>query len=281
MVIFKRSEDLLSYLGAMRKLKTPVGFVPTMGALHNGHISLLEKSKKYCSVNVCSIFINPTQFNNADDYKKYPVTTEEDIRILEENGCDILFLPSEKEVYPDSLSKQKHFELGYIETILEGKYRPGHFQGVCLIMEKLLNMVKPDFLFLGQKDFQQCLVIKKLIELIKIPVTVVICPIMREADGLAMSSRNTRLSGGERERAPLLHQVLQSLKSNINASNFKLLKEQAISSLHQNNFRVDYLELARREDLKICEQLLADEPMILLLAAFAGEVRLIDNLYIN
>jgi pantoate--beta-alanine ligase len=167
MIIFKHRAELQEYLHTQAISKDSIGFVPTMGALHAGHLSLLKKCRETCKVAVCSIFVNPTQFNNPGDFKKYPKTIEKDILLLEENGCDVLFFPDEKEIYPDKNSEKKHFDLGYLETILEGKFRPGHFQGVCLVVEKLLNIVEPDFLFLGQKDFQQCMVIRRLIELMQ------------------------------------------------------------------------------------------------------------------
>ncbi|HVZ96817.1 MAG TPA: pantoate--beta-alanine ligase, partial [Chitinophagaceae bacterium] len=187
MIICKQSSDINNYLSAQRKKIRSVGFVPTMGALHEGHISLIKQSKKKTGLTVCSIFVNPVQFNNAEDFEKYPSTIENDILLLEENGCDILFVPSEREMYPDESSKHKQYALGYLEEILEGKFRPGHFQGVCLVVEKLLNIVRPDILFLGQKDYQQCLVIKKLVRLMGSRVKVKIEPIIREKNGLAMS----------------------------------------------------------------------------------------------
>ena len=155
MLIFKFAADIKKYLNAVKEKGAAIGFVPTMGALHNGHISLIKHSKKQTDITVCSIFVNPVQFNNAEDFEKYPITVENDILLLQENGCDILFMPSVAEMYPDEISKQKHYDLGRLENILEGKYRPGHFQGVCLVVEKLLTIVEPNILFLGQKDFQQ------------------------------------------------------------------------------------------------------------------------------
>ena len=196
MVLLKNATDLYNYLDSQRKNHISIGFVPTMGALHEGHLSLLAKSKKENSITVCSIFINPTQFNDPLDFEKYPVTIEQDIQKLDSIDCDILFLPSVDEIYPDGLNYNIHFALGELETIWEGKYRPGHFQGVCLVVKRLLEIVQPDMLFLGQKDFQQCKVIAKLIEILNFEkkIALIICPTMREPDGLAMSSRNMRLS---------------------------------------------------------------------------------------
>src|ERR1035437_7080665 len=183
MILFKHSKDLLSHLNDIKQKKFSTGFVPTMGALHAGHLSLISLSRQITHITICSIFINPVQFNNTEDFKKYPATIENDILFLEESGCDILFMPSENEMYPDAVSKNKHFELGDLEKFLEGKFRLGHFQGVCLVVEKLLNIIDPDYLFLGQKDYQQCLIIKKLISLMNKDINVMVCPILREKNG--------------------------------------------------------------------------------------------------
>lgn len=265
----------------MKQAKTSIGFVPTMGALHQGHLSLLKKCREMSKISVSSIFVNPTQFNNPEDLKKYPKSVSEDILLLEENGCDVLFLPDEKEIYPDEKSKQKHFDLGYLETILEGKFRPGHFQGVCLVIEKLLNIVNPDFLFLGQKDFQQCLVINKLVNLMNKDTKIIICPILREPGGLAMSSRNLRLIPEDRKLAAQLHQTLVSIKNKLEDHNFLQLKEQAINELERKGFKVEYLELARKTDLQIVTGFRDKEDMIILVAAYLSGIRLIDNLLIN
>lgn len=281
MIIFKRSQDLRNYVNKIRSTEVSIGFVPTMGALHPGHLSLIEESKKRAQVTICSIFINRVQFNNPDDFDKYPVSIEKDIQLLEEQNCSVLFLPQETEIYPDPASLHKHFELGYLETILEGKFRPGHFQGVCLVVERLLNIVNPDFLFIGQKDFQQCLVIKNLITMMKKDIQVIICPIFRESTGLAMSSRNLRLNSFEKKLAPELHLALEGIKENLSASNFSMLKNEAILHLEKLGFKIDYLELAKAKSLELVKEFDNKEDHILLIAAFLNEVRLIDNLLIN
>lgn len=281
MIILKHSSDLRSYLRSIRSSSGRIGFVPTMGALHEGHLSLIGESKPLTELTVCSIFVNRTQFNNSDDFDKYPITIESDIRLLESHGCDVLFMPDEKEIYPDAASKEKHFDLGYLETILEGKYRPGHFQGVCLIVEKLLNIAEPNILFLGQKDFQQCLVIKRLIKLMQKNIEVRVVPTRRQADGLAMSSRNLRLNPSERARAPQLYEALTFIKENLNGAAFSVLKNQAIASLENQGFSVDYLELANENDLQIVTEPQQKDNQVILVAAFLNEVRLIDNLLIN
>ena len=164
MIIFKEAKNIHEYIQSKKESGLSIGFVPTMGALHKGHLSLINKSKSAETLTVCSIFVNPTQFNNPEDFQKYPITIEEDIKLLEMNGCDILFLPSYAEIYPHHFLA-KNYELGKIETSLEGASRPGHFQGVCMVVEILLSIIDCDTLYLGQKDLQQCLIIKKLLEL--------------------------------------------------------------------------------------------------------------------
>lgn len=281
MIIIKLSKDLRDYLNEVNFSGKSIGFVPTMGALHEGHLSLIKECRKTAKLTVCSIFVNPAQFNNPDDLKKYPKPVENDILLLEENGCDILFLPGVKEIYPDAISQKKHYDLGYLETILEGKFRPGHFQGVCMAVEKLLNIVDPDYLFIGQKDFQQCLVIKRLMELMQKNINVVICPIVREKSGLAMSSRNVRLDSKARKIAAELNQSLVSIKNKLTETNFSVLKNKTIIHLEKKGFKVDYLELARRRDLEITTQFHKNEELVILIAAFLNDVRLIDNLLIK
>ena len=281
MIIFKQVKDLTKYLQKQQAAKNSIGFVPTMGALHEGHLSLLKECKKMSKITVCSIFVNPTQFNNTEDLDKYPKSVSNDILLLEQNECNVLFLPDEKEIYPDERSKQKHFDLGYLETILEGEFRPGHFQGVSLVVEKLLKIVNPDFLFLGQKDFQQCLIIKRLVGLMNRNIKIIICPILREESGLAMSSRNLRLSFSDRKLASELFLTLVSIKNKLKSEDFLKVKDQAIQDLETKGFKVEYLELAKKNNLEIVSHFNPGEKLIILIAAFLGDVRLIDNLLIN
>lgn len=281
MNIFKHAKSLSDYLNKQVHSVNTIGFVPTMGALHQGHLSLIKRSRETARLTVCSIFVNPAQFNNPEDFKKYPKTIENDIMLLEEGGCDILFLPDEKEIYPDTASRKKHYELGYLETILEGRFRPGHFQGVCLVLEKLLNIVHPDFLFMGQKDFQQCMVVERLIELLHKNTQVVVCPILREEGGLAMSSRNSRLGPSEKKLAAELYQSLVSIKEQLTKDNFSTLKNKAVTELEKKGFKADYLELAKRNNLELVTEFDKKEDLVILIAAFLNEVRLIDNLLIK
>ena len=281
MIIFKRIADIQKWLQIGKPGKATVGFVPTMGALHEGHLSLLQQSKKQADISIVSIFINPAQFDNKADLEKYPSTVAKDIKLLEENGCDILFLPSESEIYPDEKSKRKHYDLGNLETVLEGKFRPGHFQGVCLVVERLLTIITPDVLFLGRKDFQQCLVIKRLINLMKYETDVIVCPITREESGLAMSSRNQRLNEDEREIAAELFKALKEIKENRDHSQFSILKKNAIKKLELKGFKIDYLELAKEKDLQTVSEFIPGQKLVILIAAFLQNVRLIDNIKLS
>jgi pantoate--beta-alanine ligase len=256
---------------------TLTGFIPTMGALHEGHLSLIGESLSRGRFTVCSIFVNPTQFNDPSDYAKYPKTLDKDILLLESSGADVLFLPSVEEVYPDGLLPARKYDLGYLETILEGKYRPGHFQGVCQVVERLLRIVRPDELFMGQKDYQQCMVLKKLIELEHLPVTMIIGPTRREADGLAMSSRNLRLDDAQRKSAVELFRTLQWVKSGFRPGPLEPIKREGTAQLEAKGFRVDYVEIADARDLTLLETWDGVRPAVALVAAYSGEVRLIDN----
>jgi pantoate--beta-alanine ligase len=283
MILFKKAVELRKWLENQQSDNKKAGFVPTMGALHAGHISLIKTSKKENSVTVSSIFVNPTQFNDPKDFEKYPVTIEKDIRMLEEAGCDVLFLPSVKEIYPDGIAKKKHYDLGYIETVFDGKFRPGHFQGVCMVVHRLLEIVLPNRLYLGQKDYQQCMVITKLIELIglKNKTEVIICPTLREANGLAMSSRNMRLSDDERQKAGAIYKCLIMLKEKINTKELGKLKATAHDLLISAGLKPDYIEIVNAKDLSSLNTIHADVKAVAIIAAFMNEVRLIDNMLLN
>ncbi len=278
MILFKEAATLTRHISQIKRSGKTVGFVPTMGALHRGHISLIEVSKSKADVTVCSIFVNPTQFNDPKDFEKYPVTVSNDIYLLETRKCDILFLPSVSEMYPNGTSCSKHYELGPIENLLEGKYRPGHFQGVCQVVHKLLNIVMPHYLFLGQKDYQQCLVIKRLVKSENIPVEVVIINTFRENSGLAMSSRNLRLSDLQKEKAVIISAMLNYIKSNYTTSSIKGLQEDVSKKLLDSGFeKVDYVAIADVDTLEPVEEISLDRKVVALIAASIGEIRLIDN----
>ena len=281
MIIFKKKIDISNYIVNYKKTSGKIGFIPTMGALHKGHISLIEASKKTDTLTICSIFVNPTQFNNTADFEKYPVTIEKDIDMLEKAGCNVLFLPSVEEIYPADSSTTLPYELGFIETVLDGKYRPGHFQGVCNVVQRLLDIVQPNTIYLGQKDYQQCIIIKKLTELIQSPTQIIICPTLRESDGLAMSSRNMRLTSVERMKAVKISEVLLFIKQEIKPGNLQDLKQRCINYLTNEGYNVDYVEIADATNLTLLQNWDGKTKLVALVAAFLNEVRLIDNRIVN
>jgi pantoate--beta-alanine ligase len=278
MILFKKAGDINNFLIKKRKQGNTAGFIPTMGALHKGHISLLQTAKKNETISVCSIFVNPTQFNDSKDFENYPSTIEKDIDQLEKAGCDILFLPALTEMYPAGVKSTKQYDLGYLETVLEGKYRPGHFQGVCQVVHRLLDIIPADQLYLGQKDYQQCMVIKKLVELENIKTNISICPTLREPDGLAMSSRNIRLPDNKREKAVQLFETLSYIKNHIKPGNSEALLQNLVQNLTTEGFKVDYLEIANSDTLELLPDWDGKTALVALIAAFSGDVRLIDNM---
>jgi pantoate--beta-alanine ligase len=288
MILFKKTTDLRNWVDVQRKKDDLIGFVPTMGALHDGHISLIEASKKIDKITISGIFVNPTQFNDPKDFKKYPVALEKDIDVLEKAGCDVLFLPTVEEMYPDGLTPTMHYDLGFLETVLEGKYRPGHFQGVCMVVHRLLEIVNPDHLYLGQKDYQQCMILARLVELIGLnnKTEIIICPTLREADGLAMSSRNMRLNEVERKNAVTIYQCLNMIKENTKKNTPAELIKQAQLMLGKAGFKVDYVEIADAGNLSPVNDPIAiggdeKQKLVALVAATMNEVRLIDNMLLN
>jgi pantoate--beta-alanine ligase len=282
MILHKTVDGIEHKLHSLINGHKTIGFIPTMGALHAGHISLIELSKKQNDHSVCSIFINPTQFNDKEDLKKYPVTIEKDILLLERSGADILFLPSVNEIYPGGTDNLPHYNLGSIENILEGAYRPGHFQGVCQVVDRLLSIIQPTVLYLGQKDYQQCLVLKKMMDKTGSPSKIAFSPTLRESSGLAMSSRNMRLNEQDKMKAATIYQSLLFIKQNIQTADIASLKAQAAEMLLQNGFeKVDYVEIANAETLAPVSVWDGKTKLITLIAAFIGGVRLIDNMFVD
>jgi pantoate--beta-alanine ligase len=283
MIIFKKEQDLRAYLEEQNKQGRVIGFIPTMGALHAGHRSLVMKAKESGALTVSSIFINPTQFNNKNDYEKYPIAREEDLALLIEAGCDVAFIPEIDDVYPEGTEKTASYDFGYLDTILEGAHRPGHFKGVGQIVARLVDMVNPQFLYLGQKDYQQIMVIKRLLEQTgeADKVKIVVAPTVREADGLAMSSRNMRLTEPQRALAGVIYQCLVSIQTKQGSGNFPLVQKQCVDLLKDKGFEPEYVELADAEDLTLLNDYKTEKPMVALIAAKLGEVRLIDNLVLN
>ena len=280
MIIIKTSQGIREYCQKQKKAGLKTGFVPTMGALHQGHLNLIDHALKTDDLVICSIFVNPSQFNNQDDFLHYPSTIEQDIQSLEDKGCHVLFFPSKQEVYPADY-KKKEYRIGEIEFLLEGEFRPGHFQGVCQVMDQLLSFIQPDDLFMGQKDFQQCMVIKKLLNLLQLDkkINMHIIPTVRESDGLAMSSRNLRLNTDQRKKASLINKQLEIIKRNIRNNSSTDLTESAIKELVKNDFKVDYLKIVRTSDLHESSDL--TNKLVVLVAAYLDSIRLIDNVVLN
>lgn len=282
MILLKTATDLPHFLSTQKARNLQTGFVPTMGALHEGHLSLVEHSKKNNNITVASIFVNPTQFNDPQDFTQYPVTLEKDIYLLEKAGCDLLFLPSVEEIYPSGMQLTRPYDLGYLETLLEGKYRPGHFQGVCQVVHRLLELVQPTNLYLGQKDYQQCMVIRQLIHITALPVELQIVPTRRELSGLAMSSRNLRLSEKEKEAAAVIYQQLLKIQAGLRPGKLDNLVTEATAALLAAGFdKIDYVSIADAASLRPVTAWDGQSKLVALVAAFIGGVRLIDNLTLN
>jgi pantoate--beta-alanine ligase len=281
MLIFKGNNELIKHLNEIRAKGKKIGFVPTMGALHQGHISLIEASKEKGLYTVCSIFVNPTQFNDKKDLENYPRMPEKDLKLLEENGCDAVFMPSEKEIYPEEDTRV--FKFGELDTILEGAHRPGHFNGVAKVVSILFAIVKPDIAFFGSKDYQQVMVIRSLVKQLDLSVEIVASPTVREADGLAMSSRNMRLTPEEREAAKLIPVLLNESRAMFKAgksiSEIKAFISQKLAQ--KPIYKLDYFEICEPETLQILGNETPGKTGIALIACFVGKIRLIDNLLLS
>lgn len=278
MKIFTNRESLGEYLDLLRKEGKSIGFAPTMGALHQGHISLLAQAQEQCDAVVCSIFVNPTQFNDPKDLEKYPRPIESDIAKLEKAGCDVLFNPAVEEMYDGN--EQWHLEIGELERLLEGEFRPGHYQGVTQVVNKLFNIVKPDVAFFGQKDYQQLMVIRKMVELLHMPVKLMMCPILRESDGLAMSSRNIHLSAEDRQHALVLSKTLFWLKENFDTADITALQKVCSQKINaEPGVVLDYFEIANGDNLHPADA--STQSIVALVAAKVGNTRLIDNIIVK
>ncbi|MDI9358074.1 MAG: pantoate--beta-alanine ligase [Phycisphaerales bacterium] len=269
-----------------KSISSKIGFVPTMGALHQGHVSLAKKSSDRGNFTVVSIFVNPTQFNNPDDFRKYPITIEQDIAFLQSSKyCHVLFIPTSDEIYPphDDHFFLEHYELGSLENILEGLYRPNHFQGVCKVLHKLFVLVAPNEVFMGQKDYQQCLVVGQLLKLVFAlkNIQMIVCDTFREDSGLAMSSRNQRLNNEEKEKATVFYKAAQYAQQHINKHNFKELQTNIVQMIINSGFeKIDYVEFCDITSLEILNNSGSRVNVVLVIAGFLNSVRLIDNFMI-
>ena len=277
MLIFTEIKSLQQKIKSLKN-GTTIGFVPTMGALHEGHLSLVEKAKKENDIVVVSIFVNPTQFDNADDLINYPKTIEKDLSLLKSFNCDIVFTPTPEEIYADDIQSQS-FDFDGLEFQMEGKFRACHFNGVGTIVERLFEVVKPHKAYFGEKDFQQIQIIRKMVEKRNLPVQIISCPIHREKDGLAMSSRNTRLTTAQRAAAPFIYETLKKAKTLFGTKNAsEVIKWVENEFKNHPLFNLEYVEIADEETLLPVETKNPTKKYRAFIAVFAGKVRLIDNI---
>lgn len=277
MQIVRTVIELKNAVKAFRSEGNVVGLVPTMGALHEGHISLVERCKKENDITVVSVFVNPTQFNNKEDLQTYPRTEEADSKLLEEAGCDILFMPTVEEVYPESDTRV--FELGSVAQVMEGAKRPGHFNGVAQIVSKLFYFVEPDKAYFGEKDFQQIAVIRSMIANENIKVEIVSCPIIREADGLAKSSRNVRLTPQMRKIAPNIARILSESCTFAKSHSVVETQQYVVDSINSfSGMEVEYYEIVDGISLQAVTEWSQSSYIVGCVTVYCGEVRLIDNI---
>ena len=277
MFVFAKIKSVQQKLASLKKGIT-IGFVPTMGALHRGHLSLVEKAKNENDLVVVSIFVNPTQFDKNEDLINYPKTLETDLSLLRSANCDIVFTPSVAEIYMNEIQSQS-FNFDGLEYEMEGKFREGHFDGVGTIVKRLFEIIKPHKAYFGEKDFQQLQIIQKMVQKYHIPVKIVACEIYREMDGLAMSSRNSRLSKEERKAAPFIHRTLQKIKKIINTKNIPELSRWIAEEFKkQPLLQLEYFEIASEETLQPLQEIKPGVSCRAFIAVFAGDIRLIDNI---
>ena len=281
MYLFKTVQDYSNFLQHLDGDAASIGFVPTMGALHDGHLSLIEASREQNALTLCSIFVNPTQFNESTDLKKYPRTPAQDIEMLAAAGCDIIFMPSADEIYPPGVDLDSPIPPKGLVANMEGQFRPGHFEGVVQVVKRLLGIVQPARLYMGQKDYQQAAIIGWMLQSYELPVELVVCPIMREEDGLAMSSRNVRLDPDIRSRATLLYQTLSAVKERLNQESLEDLQAWAIANLSQKDFRPEYFDIVDGVSLQPLQDITPTDFVVACTAVWAGEVRLIDNMILQ
>jgi pantoate--beta-alanine ligase len=282
MLIFNKQEDLAAYLQSHSNPQASIGFVPTMGALHEGHLSLLRASMQQNSHTVISIFVNPTQFNNPDDLLKYPRTLENDVKLIAGVSPEILiYAPTVEDIYNGN-TKAESYDFDGLENVMEGEFRPGHFDGVGTVVKRLFEIVRPQYAYFGEKDFQQLQIVKKLVEKEQLPVTIVPCPIFREANGLAMSSRNERLSAEERNQAALIYKTLLLAKEQFEQYEPQVVIDFVKSQFKAHSlFELEYFTIADEQQLLPCIAKEADKKYRAFIAVFANKIRLIDTISLN
>jgi pantoate--beta-alanine ligase len=273
-------KEMIRMLGKHRSEGKSIGFVPTMGALHPGHISLIEKSRGENDITVCSIFVNPIQFNSSEDLKRYPRMPEADLSMLEAAGCDMVFMPSAEEMYPEPVTKQ--YQFGALDTVMEGAFRPGHFNGVAVVVDRLFQLTRPHRAYFGLKDYQQLLVIREMVRQEQHPVKIVGCPIIREPDGLAMSSRNLRLNPNDRKSAAGIYQSLCYANEIYRSCSIPELEAEITKKLHAiPGLEVEYVTVADAQTLQKPGHWPPFTPVVVCVAAYLGGIRLIDNMILE
>jgi len=278
MQIFETKKSLQEYLSTFNQENKSIGFVPTMGALHQGHLSLVNEAKTSCDLVVVSIFVNPTQFNNKEDLAKYPKPLEQDIQLLESVNCDVLFSPSSDEIYGNNLSAE-NFDFDGLDLVMEGEFRTGHFNGVGTIVKRLFEIVKPKIAFFGEKDFQQLQIIKKMVSKNNFPVKITGCKILREKDGLAMSSRNGRLTASHRKEAPFIYKTLKKAKKLFKSASVETVISWVEKEFENNSLlKLEYFSIADENSLQQDLSIEKKRNHRAFIAVFAGEIRLIDNI---
>ncbi len=280
MKVLKSKKTLIDYVERQREMGKKIGFAPTMGALHEGHLSLYKAAKKENDEVISSIFVNPTQFNNPDDFQKYPKTLEKDLELLEKAGVDAVYVPNVEEMYPDGLNSKK-YDFDGLENEMEGKYRPGHFDGVGTIVEELFRQVQPHNAYFGKKDYQQLAIIKKMVEKTKLPVKIHGVPTLREEDGLAMSSRNVRLTETQRKEATIIYETLTKVKEWFKVISLEEIKQRVTDIFRNSNFELEYFVIADEKTLKETDYFYKDKNYRAFIVAYAYTVRLIDNMHLG
>ena len=277
MLVFKKVADLQRWRAAARGAGQTVGFAPTMGALHQGHLSLIRAAKAGCDLAVASIFVNPTQFNDAGDLERYPRMPEKDVALLLSAHCDALFMPPVEEVYPPGADLTVRLDFGPLDRVMEGVFRPGHFTGMATVVKRLLDIVEPQRLYMGQKDFQQLSIVRDMLRQLDSPIQLVMCPTTREPDGLAMSSRNLRLTPAMRAAAPVIYQTLLDARAALPAEPAAAVQARALRRLEAAGLRPEYFDLVDGITLLPVSDYAGSDFIVACVAAWAGEVRLIDN----
>ena len=277
MLIIRTISELKELLDIQRVLGRSTGFVPTMGALHEGHLSMVRQCKREGKICVVSIFVNPTQFNDKKDLRTYPRTLKKDCRLLESAGCDFVFAPSKKEMYPEPDTRV--FNLGRVAEVMEGASRPGHFNGVVQIVSKLFEIIRPDYAYFGEKDYQQIAVVKAMIKQLKMSVELIACPVVREDDGLAMSSRNARLTPEQRQFAPVIARTLKKSRTFAPTKSVREVEDWVIKTLNDTPYlRVDYFTIVAGPTMRKLKVWNSAKSPVGCIAVFCGDVRLIDNI---